>query len=1010
MDQSRKPIRRLLETVSAVVRDAAHRGSRQKRKIGVFEEMEQRTMLAADLLSLGAVYIEQDLGSDALGDTIEFSFSGGAEQTELRQIILSTDRIIPGLSSGDVVFDVAPGGLGADGSSAFAVLQKPANATVSSHVLDGSTQMTVDLSGFYAGDKLVVSLDVDEVEFFSPYESDPESINSGLDPITSGVEFQGVSLSASFTAPGFYDQSISAQFWNKYDAELSSSGLQLTPDYASGLRDRTAGAFATGQQSPLPVVIGGSVVLDRDANGRQDVTDGRLSNVMLELFRSSIDEYVDTGLRAVTDAHGNFEFPASDLLTPGVYQLRQVQPHGYVSVAAAIGSVDGSTSGLAVSSNVISEIDLTAPSASGRDFLFFETQSVSVSGRVLTEDHSSGVPELIGISGAEVDVLRNGEVVASTTTNSIGDYSVDGVLPGEFEIIQRTPSGLFDGPEIVGTVNGKPSGFIIDNDHFSGLQLSAGQSGRDFNFIELMPASLSGLVYQDGDAIIVDQDVFLDDVVCRDGQFTDDDTAIAGVTLMLWNEAGQLVTATESGHDGSFTFVNLKPGDYSITELQPDGWLDGRERVGTAGGTIDHIQFKIAMTESEVRGIVDSDRIDGISLNSNVDATGYHFSELLVIDQETKEPIRWVGPPEFDNNLPTTVYEATVPVVERLEFSPPLAQSTLQNHQRDTRPVAIPQNGSGNQIAAYTWHLSIVDGGFPRGVANVGNIMPIAVNTNTVWDEYDLTVGEWTIGDAKGAIDLGIEAGIPVTGDFNGDGISEVAVYRNGHWFVDLNGNGRWDEEDLWAELGAEGDLPVVGDWDGDGKDDIGVYGLQWQSDLLANAEEPGLPDPQNLYRGVLKNVPPRVGYSSGTRALQQSRGGEVREDVVDHVLRYGHGTDAPVVGDWNGDGISTVGVFRNGVWKLDTDGDGRISEADELVEFGAPGDVPVTGDFDGDGIDDIGVYRQGTWILDSDGDRHETAVDEVFHQGGANDIPVTGDFDGDGIDEIATYRVKKSA
>ncbi|HAL12874.1 MAG TPA: hypothetical protein DCP67_03595, partial [Planctomycetaceae bacterium] len=164
------------------------------------------------------------------------------------------------------------------------------------------------------------------------------------------------------------------------------------------------------------------------------------------------------------------------------------------------------------------------------------------------------------------------------------------------------------------------------------------------------PASLSGLVYQDGDAIIVDQDVFLDDVVCRDGQFTDDDTAIAGVTLMLWNEAGQLVTATESGHDGSFTFENLKPGDYSITELQPDGWLDGRERVGTAGGAIDHIQFKIAMTESEVRGIVDSDRIDGISLNSNVDATGYHFSELLVIDQETKEPIRWVGPPEFDNN------------------------------------------------------------------------------------------------------------------------------------------------------------------------------------------------------------------------------------------------------------------------------------------------------------------------------------------------------------------------
>ena len=1000
----------MLETVSSVARDTAPRRPRQSRKIGVFEEMEQRTMLAADMLSLGAVYIEQDLGSDSLGDTIEFSFTGGAEQTELRQLVLSTDRVIPGLSSGDAIFDVAPGGLGADASSAFTVLQKPVTSTISSQVVDGSTQLTIDLTRFYTGDKLVVSLDVDEVEFFSPYESDLERINSGLDPITSGVEFQGVTVAAGFTAPKFYDQSVSAQFWNKYDAQLSDSGLQLTADNAGGLRDRTAGAFATGQQTPLPVAIGGSVVLDRDANGHEDGSDSGISDVVIELFRKDAGEYADTGLRAVTDADGKFEFPATDLLTPGIYQLRQVQPQGYISVGIAIGSIDGLTSGVALGPDVISEIDLTAPSASGSSFQFFETQPVSVSGRVLAEDYSSGVQAFVGVSRAEIDVMRNGLIVASTTTNSIGEYSVDSMLPGYFEIVQRTPDGLFDGPEFTGTVNGRSSGFIAGNDHFSGLQLSAGQSARDFNFTELMPASLSGRVYQDGAAIIVDEDVFLDDVVCRDGQFTDDDTVISGVTVMLWNDAGQMVTAAKSGEDGTFRFEKLRPGRYAISELQPDGWLDGRDKVGTAGGSTDHIQFKIAMTESEVRGIVDNDRIDGIALHSNVNASGYYFSELLVIDQETKEPIRWVGVPDFDDILPVTGYEATVPVVERLEFSPPLAPSTLQNHQRDALPVAIPQNGSGNQIASYTWHLSIVDGGFPRGAASIGNIMPVAVNSNAVWDEYDLTVGEWTIGEAKGAIGLGIEAGFPVTGDFNGDGISEVAIFRDGHWFVDLNGNGRWDEDDLWAELGAEGDLPVVGDWDGDGKDDIGVYGLQWQSDLLANAEEPGLPDPQNLYRGVLKNVPPQIGQSSGTRALQQSRGGEIREDVVDHVLRYGHGPDAPVVGDWNGDGISTVGVFRNGVWKLDTDGDGRISEADELVEFGKPGDVPVTGDFNGDGIDDIGVYRHGTWILDSDGDRHETAVDKVFHQGGANDIPVTGDFDGDGIDEIATYRVKKSA
>ena len=43
-------------------------------------------------------------------------------------------------------------------------------------------------------------------------------------------------------------------------------------------------------------------------------------------------------------------------------------------------------------------------------------------------------------------------------------------------------------------------------------------------------------------------------------------------------------------------------------------------------------------------------------------------------------------------------------------------------------------------------------------------------------------------------------------------------IYHEGQWYIDLNRNGRWDEEDLWAQLGSAHDLPVVGDWDGDGR------------------------------------------------------------------------------------------------------------------------------------------------------------------------------------------------
>ena len=47
------------------------------------------------------------------------------------------------------------------------------------------------------------------------------------------------------------------------------------------------------------------------------------------------------------------------------------------------------------------------------------------------------------------------------------------------------------------------------------------------------------------------------------------------------------------------------------------------------------------------------------------------------------------------------------------------------------------------------------------------------------------------------------------------------------------------------------------GDWDGDGKADIGIFGQAWARRSAAIASEPGLPDPYNKNAGVRKNVPP---------------------------------------------------------------------------------------------------------------------------------------------------------
>jgi hypothetical protein len=71
------------------------------------------------------------------------------------------------------------------------------------------------------------------------------------------------------------------------------------------------------------------------------------------------------------------------------------------------------------------------------------------------------------------------------------------------------------------------------------------------------------------------------------------------------------------------------------------------------------------------------------------------------------------------------------------------------------------------------------------------------------------------------------------------------------------------------------------------------------------------------------------------------------------------------VVGDWSGSGTSKAGLFLNGTWYLDTNGDGLWDQADY---FGLAGDIPLAGDWGGSGKSNIGVYRTGYWILDMNG------------------------------------------
>lgn len=61
-----------------------------------------------------------------------------------------------------------------------------------------------------------------------------------------------------------------------------------------------------------------------------------------------------------------------------------------------------------------------------------------------------------------------------------------------------------------------------------------------------------------------------------------------------------------------------------------------------------------------------------------------------------------------------------------------------------------------------------------------------------------------------------------------------------------------------------------------------------------------------------------------------------------------------------NGDGIKTPGIYQAGEFKLRNSNDAGAPEI--VFAFGDPRAFPVSGDFNGDGLDDVALFRAGTW------------------------------------------------
>jgi len=123
-----------------------------------------------------------------------------------------------------------------------------------------------------------------------------------------------------------------------------------------------------------------------------------------------------------------------------------------------------------------------------------------------------------------------------------------------------------------------------------------------------------------------------------------------------------------------------------------------------------------------------------------------------------------------------------------------------------------------------------------------------------------------------------------------------------------------------------------------------------------------------------------------------------------------------PVLGDFNGDGVTDIGLHNNssGVWEIAISDDGNFTSApDWLSGFGDSKDwLTLGGDFDGDGYNDIGIYNNTTGecrIAFSNGSSFDIQQDEwlTFADASYDWQPLTGDFNGDGKTDFGLYNKK---
>jgi hypothetical protein len=242
------------------------------------------------------------------------------------------------------------------------------------------------------------------------------------------------------------------------------------PDTPAPAPPEAGPAAATPTRTPTPINIGNFVWDDLDGDGVQDSGEPGLANVVVQLWNAAKTDLLDS---AVTNGSGVYSVTAP---TPGDYRIRVVLPgllDGFApknqggddlkdSDINPSGSDLGFTDSFTLASNLISTTTLDAGIIVFRPPTPTRTPTpINVGNFVWFDLDGDGIQEAgePGLANVTVQLWNpeRTELLAQTTTNANGIYTVVAPLPGDYRIRVLLPAGASFSPKDAGADDLKDS-------------------------------------------------------------------------------------------------------------------------------------------------------------------------------------------------------------------------------------------------------------------------------------------------------------------------------------------------------------------------------------------------------------------------------------------------------------------------------------------------------------------------------------------------------------------------